>query len=290
MTVHASSVISPWLNNYYPEFYTALTNQENFAYTTDTLNKWQGMFNSLDGLMTTYKITSRVSAFYDFISAYYTYYLLNQLYGTSGSAIAAGDGRVVFSMNGFTNASVGRATNYYNDWVTDTGSGGVIGTVTVSGGAVTSIALTSVGTLYVTASTRLGISGGGGRGAYATITASPILAGVGGQLTTPVVVYGGSGYASAPTVRICVGTSSKMSADYTTVTNSVTNENNTMTSLQTTYRGSINPIVAKLLFEDVVPLTSLTKQQIVTKFFTDLHYKQVYQYLNMSPLLLPPGA
>lgn len=282
MTVHANSVISTWLNNYYPAAYTAITSQENFAYTTDTVAKWQGYFNELDYRMGLYHIAARASVFYDFMSSYYAYYLLNQMYGADGSSLSAGDGYTVFSMNGFITAALGRATSYYGDWVTAPGTGASF-TAHLTGGVVTSITGTG-GTAYVTASTRLGMSGGGGQGAYATTTASA------GILQTPTVLAGGSGYVTAPTVTVTVGTTVKLSADVTTVNGAVAAENITIGNLSAIYRSTSGPVVTRLLFEDVIPLTTLSKAQLVTQFFTTLHYKPVYQYLNMAPLTLPPGA
>lgn len=281
MTVHASSVISPWLNSYNSTAYTSITTLENAAYTTDTVTKWQGMFNELDWKMTVYKGTSRSALFYDFMNALYSNYILHYMYGTDGSALASGDGYTLFSMNGFLTAIQGRATSYYNDWTTATGSGASF-TATISGGAVTSVTGTG-GTLYVPGGVKLGIKGGGGSGAYAAASVS-------GGVITPNVVVGGSGYTSAPTVTVCVGTSVKLAADTSNVDTSVTSETATMSSLEGTYRSVISPLTTRLLFEDVVPSTTFKKSDLVTAFFTNMHYKAVYQNLNLSPLTLPPGA
>lgn len=284
MPVHAQSVISPWLNSFYPAFYNALTTLENSAYTTDTVVKWQGLFNSLDSKITSYKETPRAAAFYDFMNAYYMYYVMNQLYGTDGSSMAAGDGRTIFSMNGYTETTIARSTSFYNDWVTSAGSGATVASVTRVGGVITAIAFGSGGTGYTAGQVFLGISGGGGSGAYATIGVSA------GGLLNPVMVHGGSGYTSTPTVNICVGTSVKIAADIAAINGAITVENATMAALIPTYKTTVVPMVTRLLFEDVAPLNPVTKPLLLTKFFTNLHYKQVYQYLEMSPLPVPPGA
>jgi len=78
------------------------------------------------------------------------------------------------------------------------GTGGTAATATVSGGAVTSIAVNTGGSGYTSAPT-VYLSGGGGVGATATATVS------GGAVTAIAVTYGGTGYTSAPTVSFSGG-------------------------------------------------------------------------------------
>lgn len=79
-------------------------------------------------------------------------------------------------------------------WLKANGSGGA-GTASVSGGAVTSIAVADGGTGYKSAPI-ITLSGGGGTGAIAKAVISN------GAISAITVVAGGSGYSSAPTVTI----------------------------------------------------------------------------------------
>lgn len=114
MPVHASSVISTWINSYDSAFYTAITNQENDAYIRDLTN-WQPLFTNLNSAMTTFKGVARGARLREFIPILYSYRILNVLYGTDGSQLSPSDGFTLHSMNGFIPACKGRATGYYDD-------------------------------------------------------------------------------------------------------------------------------------------------------------------------------
>lgn len=77
-------------------------------------------------------------------------------------------------------------------------------------GVVSSISVTTGGSLY-SGSPTVNISGGGGTGAAATATVSPIVGGAGGAVTAITVTSPGSGYTSIPTVTI-TGTGSGAAA------------------------------------------------------------------------------
>ncbi len=86
----------------------------------------------------------------------------------------------------------------YGPYGYDGGGDGAAGTAAINGGgAVSSVTVTSGGTMFETAP-MVTFSGGGGSGAAATATIS----GSGGSVTAVTVTSGGSGYTSVPTVAI----------------------------------------------------------------------------------------
>lgn len=140
MAVHAQSVIPTWVNDYYPAFYVALTNQEEYAYDSAGgihLTHWKTIFQTLVARMNTFKVYGRDLK--DYISALYSWYLLSVMYSTPFDANAA-NAYTVFSMNGFMAACIGRATSYYNDLVETAPASGIWRSVKLGGdssGAVT---------------------------------------------------------------------------------------------------------------------------------------------------------
>jgi hypothetical protein len=119
MPVNPSSVIPTWVNTYYPAFYTAITDQENYAYTNIPADKpnWIPLFTNLANAMTSWQGTNRQSSVSNLISSIYTYCMLHYNFGTDFSQIATMDNYVVFDMNGFITDTLGRPVSYYNDLV-----------------------------------------------------------------------------------------------------------------------------------------------------------------------------
>lgn len=124
MAVHAQSVIPAWINAYYPAFYVALTDQEEYAYNSNSGNdlaKWQTLFGYLVTHMGTWKAASRDLK--DFMSALYSSYLLSVMYAEPFNPNTA-DGYYIFGMNGFVNSVLLNPVSYYDDLVeTSLGSG-----------------------------------------------------------------------------------------------------------------------------------------------------------------------
>lgn len=86
-------------------------------------------------------------------------------------------------------------------------------------------------------------------------------------------------------------TSAKMSADITTIGGSAAVEISTIEGLQASMQGVIASKMNQLLFEDVTPSGPFPgKSGMATYVFNTIHWKEVYQQLNVSPLTLPPGV
>jgi len=83
----------------------------------------------------------------------------------------------------------------YGPYAYDGGSTGATGEASISGGAVTGVAVLTGGTLYQSVPL-VAFSGGGGSGASATAVVA------GGIVTGVTMVSGGTGYATAPVVTI----------------------------------------------------------------------------------------
>lgn len=120
MPVHAQSVIPTWVNTYNPTFYNKLTTMENTSYTgtgNNTVTNWRPLFTNLANALDSWKNVNRQTALSNFITAYYSYYTMNQMFGTDGSLISAATASTVFDINGFIATTLGRADNYYGDIV-----------------------------------------------------------------------------------------------------------------------------------------------------------------------------
>lgn len=113
---------------------------------------------------------------------------------TTGGAglLLIGDANDLNFISGDADAD-GNPTGY--DSIELRGGSGGTGTATLSGDAVTSIAVGAGGTGY-TSAPAVTLTGGGGTGATATATVS------GGAITGFTVTNGGTGYTSAPTVNV----------------------------------------------------------------------------------------
>lgn len=153
-----------------------------------------------------------------------------QLYITGGGSDSNAELTAVLTSGGvtgvvITNPGSGYDTGTWNLSFTGGGGSSATGTYTVSGGMVTSTAITAAGSGYTSAPTvvfptpitstltvtntgtgytpgtyALGFSGGGGTGAAGTYTI-----GIGGSITSTAISNNGSGYTSAPTVAFSSG-------------------------------------------------------------------------------------
>ena len=140
MAVHAQSVIPTWLNNFDSAFYTALTDQENDAYTrggNNTVANWQPLFTNLVNSITSWKNINRESNLVNLLNPMAGYISLNVMYGTDGSLITSAAAPQIFTMKGFIAACKGRAVNYYNDWVAGPSSAKITSDISTIGGAST---------------------------------------------------------------------------------------------------------------------------------------------------------
>jgi hypothetical protein len=52
----------------------------------------------------------------------------------------------------------------------------------------------------------------------------------------------------------------------------------------------MGPLTHKLLCENPVVLSVLTKPDMVTKIFTDLNYNEIYNNFNIGSIPIPPGV
>ena len=149
MTVHAESVIEKWVNDFYPEFYIALTNMENACYTNDVtlstgltpgLTYFKPLFTALQGAMTTWAQGSWQSQVADMALLSTNLNTAGLLYKTDVTSMMAQlDARNLFTMGGFVTATLSNPVDFYLsvDPVTDICKRIVDDTVTVTGGWAT---------------------------------------------------------------------------------------------------------------------------------------------------------
>jgi hypothetical protein len=165
----------------------------------------------------------------------------------------------------------------YGPYGYDGGGTGATGTAAISGGgAVTSVTVTSGGTMFETAPL-VKFSGGGGSGAAATATIS----GSGGSVTAVTVTSGGSGYTSAPTVTI--GGVRRMVSGYVLRTGSYGTTNLASTGRTTlpAWAAAAEGISATLTTSQYGPtLTASTGSGPTATTYGIGHYAEDYDYLG----------
>lgn len=83
-----------------------------------------------------------------------------------------------------------------------------------------------------------------------------------------------------------IWTSAKMTADITAVGNNTVEADKINTAFNTS-KAVIGPFMSNILFNDVTPTASASKQQVGIEIFNNLDYKKVYQNLNVGSLTLP---
>lgn len=117
MAVNANSVIPVWVNNFNSEFYTSLTNKEDWSYTNQGLANWQPLFSQLASALNAYRAFNRSEEVYNFMNSSYGYVILNRNFGTDGSLIPNLDAHGIYSLAGFMNTTLARPVTYYDDLV-----------------------------------------------------------------------------------------------------------------------------------------------------------------------------
>ena len=84
--------------------------------------------------------------------------------------------------------------------------------------------------------------------------------------------------------------SARMTADTTTVTGAGSAEAATMRGLADGTKSSLQSMMWKLMFQEVKVQGTVTKSVMANTYFNQLHWKQVFQNLNVDGLPLPPGV
>lgn len=121
MAVHAESVIPLWLNDYRPDFYTSITDKENYAYTTVPADKtyWKAEFTNLSASMNAWKNINREASVSGLVGSIHTYLQLHLNFGIAPTYLASMQASTIFSMNDFIPVTISRPTSYYNDMPID---------------------------------------------------------------------------------------------------------------------------------------------------------------------------
>lgn len=94
-----------------------------------------------------------------------------------------------------------------------------------------------------------------------------------------------------PPNTVTTYSSAKMTADLATVSGAIATEQGTIKTLSGAVQSSVQGVITNFLFQDPpTPQNPVTKAGLAQEIFITLHYKQVYQNLQVSPLTLPPGV
>jgi hypothetical protein len=78
--------------------------------------------------------------------------------------------------------------------------------------------------------------------------------------------------------------------DVTAVSGAYSVDSAKFTPIEANIKGIIVPVMNELLFQDLPQGTSLSKAGMANYIFNTLHYKSIYQNLNVGGLTLPPGV
>lgn len=113
MAVHPNSVIPTWINNYWPAFYVALTDKEEYAYNNGA---GTSQFSTLATRLNTYRTTNRSGPVYELISAIYSYYAMQQNFMQGDIELEDYDYTQYISFGNFGPATLVRPVSYYNDF------------------------------------------------------------------------------------------------------------------------------------------------------------------------------
>ncbi len=119
MTIHASSVIPLWLNEWDPDFYSSLTSQENVCYVRkghlDSIEAWRPLFIDLANALYNWRSVEREGLIDSLIMPMYSYNVLGSLHGNDLSANLEVQVHSLFSIGGFHEACKSRPVGYYDD-------------------------------------------------------------------------------------------------------------------------------------------------------------------------------
>ena len=280
MPVHASSVISTTINTFDAALYVAITNMENNQYTVGTngqLTEYQPLFQDLSDNIIAWMNIDRSTKIRDLIQGLYSYSLFATMYDTDDTLLSASDADTLMGMNGFRTRIKTDGVTYYDDYPTLTFAGS---TITRSSG--------SWATDGFVEETSITITGSVSNNTSYTISTSGVSALV---LTVDETVTGETD--SANVVITASGarmSTANLSADNALVVGSFAAQEDPATdSLIAGYLPSIANQVFDMLFVDVTPLGTLTKDEMNTYIFDTLHYRTVFDNMNTGTLAAPPA-
>jgi len=280
MPVHASSVISTTINTFDTALYVALTNIENNQYTVGTngqLTEYQPLFQKMSDDIVTWMGVDRSGKIRDLIQGLYSYKVFVDLYATDSSLLATSDADTLMGMDGFRTRIKSDAVTYYDDYPTLTFSGNDI---TRSSGSWIDDGFVEETSITVAGSTSnngaLTTSTGGVTALILTVDET-----VTGETDSANVVVTGTGARMS---------TANMSTDTLLINNSFTSQEDPATDvLIAGYLPSISGQVFDMLFVDVTPLNTLSKDDLNTYIFDTLHYRTVFDNMNTGSYSAPPA-
>ena len=126
MTVNANSVITTQLNSYYPAVYTALTDMENYCYTssqqttfsggTAGLTEYQPFFQDLNTALVAWFGYNFQDSLNQLIDALYAYIVIGNNYGQSTTLTASTDCYSMLGCAGYFVMLLTQPVSYYDDY------------------------------------------------------------------------------------------------------------------------------------------------------------------------------
>lgn len=295
MAVHSLSLIPTWVNSLDPTLYTKLTSMETYCYSglvdgvvrpNDNFDAWKPLFTNLVSALNSWKNSNRQSLLNDIIPLMYSYNMLNFLYGTGNGLNTANSNTGIFTLNGLRTTIPARADSYYNDITTNAWNKND-GSYSAGGSVLTSAAGGITGATYA----------GGTLTVYHSTTSASVYTISGTPTATQVTIVGtfpslgtGKSFSLGPAAG-ATSTSTKLTADVTSVNAAAAAESSTFSTNKTAVQAVISSHVNKSLFEDI-PISGSNpgKSGLATQIFNTMGYKTIYQQLNVGSLVLPPGV
>lgn len=275
MTVNASSVISTAINTFDSELYDSITSMENNQYVAGGQTKYLPLFQDLSGSIVSWMNTDRSGKIVDLIQGLYSYKLFIDMYSTDNTLISTSDADILMGMNGFRVRVRTDAVTYYDDYPTLTFA---TTTITrdvgswVDDGFLEGMGITIAGTTSSNGS--LTIESGGVSALVLTITDGTSES----NAADAVITGAGSVRMSTP----------NMSTDKLLIGGSFDSQEDPNTdALISGYTLPIKGKIFVLLFSDVPPNPSLTKDQMNTYIFDTLNYRTVFDNLNTGTHVAP---
>lgn len=289
MGVHVDSVIPTWVNDYYPAFYTSLTDKEEYTYNTypSEQAEWMVEFTNLSTAMTNWKNDARETLVSGLISSVHTYIQLYLNFGTSSASLPSMQAYTIFDMNGFITSTLSRPVSYYNDLTV----GPPANSVKIDAN-ITTINTDSIesGKVDTAQNNSKAVTGPFVANAL-FVDVAPI-----GPAGATQVIAPGSGYTDGTYTNVSLSTVSGDGAGAEAGTIQVAN-GQVVLCVVGNVKGTLykpGTIVTATLpggtgFQaKVVAIVGSSKQDVGEFIFNSMNYRKVYEVLNVGSLVLPP--
>jgi len=280
MPVNPSSVISTTINTFDSVFYTAITDLEDYVYTSGTnggLTETQPTFQKLSDSIVTWMNIDREDNVRDLVVGLYGYKMMVDLYAVSDSLIASSDSRIVFDIDGYRSRIKTDVNTYYNDYPTITFDSG---TSKISRNVGSWITDGFSDTMSIT------VSGSASNDNVYTISGAPTALDL---VVSGLTTEGPSGFIKITGTGTVILSGTNLTSDIALIDGAKVNQEDVdIPVLITGYQTKVGGKTHDILFDSAGPSgTALTKLQMAQYIFNTHNYKEIYDGLNVGSLTVP---